>query len=175
MNYLRLKINDNIPREKLNEFIKIFSLQKAKDYAYRLLSRKAYSEMALKEKLRSKFPDNISEKVIKNLKKLSYINDKKLIIEYARNKLRIKPMGPFKLRQELFNQKFDMDLIKDTIDNIFQEYDEYELAIKVFNKRFEKIKNYKDQKILNKIKNYLLSKGFNINIIIKIIQEKRIE
>ena len=175
LNYLQLKRNDNISEERLNDLVKTFSLQKAKNYAYKLLSRKAYSKKALIEKLKNRFSEKVSNEVINDLKRLDYINDKKLIIEYARNKLQLKPMGPFKLKQELLNKKFDMDLIKNTIDKIFQEYDEYDLARKVFNKRFENIKTCKDQKILNKIKNYLLSNGFNINTIIEIIKKIRAE
>ena len=73
--------------------------------------------------------------------------------------------------QKLFNKKFDMDLIKSTVDKVFQEYDEYELAQKLFNHRFKDIKKCNDIKMLNKIKNYLLSNGFNFNTVIRLLKE----
>jgi len=171
LNFLQLKINDSISEEKANKMAETFSLQKAKDYAYRLLSRKSYSEKAMKEKLESRFSIKISEKVIKNLKKQKYINDKTLLLEYAKNKIQLKPMGPFKLQQDLISKKFNIDQVKKTVEKIFQEFNEYELAKQVFEKRFKNIKKTKDIKVLNKVKNYLMSHGFNISIAIKIIEE----
>lgn len=173
LNFLHLKVNDTITEERLDNLIHIYSLQKAKDYAYRLISRKAYSEEALKEKLNNKFPENITIKVINDLKELNYINDKVFINDYVRNKIELKPMGPWKLKQDLTNKKFSEALVKEAIQKIFQEYDEFELALKVFNKKFKNINKTNDLKELNKIKNYLLSNGFNSNVVIRVINGVR--
>ncbi len=169
LNFLQLKIDDTISEERLNDLITIYSLQKAMDYSFRLLSRKSYSEKAIKEKLESRYPDNITKKVIDKLKESNYINDDKLIYDYAKNKIELRPMGRWKLQQDLFNKKFNLDLVKKTIDRVYKEYDEEELCLKVFEKKFKNLKKCKDIKELNKIKNYLLSNGFEINTIFKII------
>ena len=123
------------------------------------------------EKLLIKFPENIGDMVMENLKEQNYIDDKKFILDYSRNKLQLKPMGPYKLKQELYKKKFNMGLIKDTLNTVFQEFDEYKLAIQLFEKRFHNNKFSKDQKTVNKIKNYFLSNGFNMNIVIKILKK----
>src|SRR5208283_3663733 len=68
LNFLQLKINDNIPQEKLNSFINLYSIQKAKDYAYSLISRKSYSEKEFYTKLIQKFPEKTVQIVIQDLK-----------------------------------------------------------------------------------------------------------
>ncbi len=171
LNFLQIKINDNISKEKLDNYVKLFSLQKARDYAFRLVSRKSYSERAMKEKLDGKFPEKITNEVIKDLKRLNYIDDRKLILEYAKNKLRLKPMGPFKLKQNLYNKKFEMGLIDSAVGEAFQEYDEYDLALKVFDKRYKGKKIKIDFKLKKKIKDYLFSNGFSSDVVMKVIRE----
>ncbi|MBU1076798.1 MAG: recombination regulator RecX [Spirochaetes bacterium] len=172
LNFLKLKVNDTLTEERVNDLIRIYSLQKAKDYAYKILSRKAYSEKAMFEKLVTKYNEKIAAEVLKGLKELDYINDEKLIYEYAKGKIEFRPMGRWKLKQDLTQKKFDADMIRSAIDKIFNEVDEFELAMKVFNKKFGNIKKV-DSKMLMKIKNHLLSNGFDSQIVIKIIQELR--
>lgn len=172
LNFLNLKINDDITKKRLDELIRIYSLQKAKDYAYNLLSRKSYSRIEMKDKLLNRFPQKVTDQVIKDLISLEYINDEKIIKEYAINKIQIRPMGPWKLRQDLIQRKFDLNLVEKTIQELFQQYDEFELAEKVFEKKYKNLASCNDIKFLNKIKNYLLSNGFNMHVVLELINIK---
>lgn len=173
LNYLQLKINSKITREKLDYYLNTYALQQAKDHAYRLLSRKSYSQQEMLEKLITKYNEKICHKVIRDLKALNYLNDKELIYAYAQNKIELKPRGRLKLQQELRQKKFPEDLIIQTLEKIYQQYDEYELALQLFHKRFKSVKDHSDIKTLNKIKNFLLSNGFTFNIINRIISNKQ--
>jgi len=172
LSFLNLKINENISQRKLNELIEEYVLQKAKNYAYRLISHKMYSEMGLKEKLLNRYPEFVADKVLKSLKKLGYINDKRFIYEYAKNRVETKLIGPLKLLYDLLNNKFDRELVKTTVGKVYNEIDEYKIIKKLFEKKFKDLKLKRDVKMLNKIKNYFLSRGFTFETISRIINDK---
>jgi len=177
LTFLDLKENQNISRDKLNQFVEEYSIQKARRYAYLLVSKKLYSKNKFIEKLQNKkFPEETINKIIEELKEYKYINDRELIYEYAKNKVELKPMGRYRLQRELFNQRFKEDDIKECLERIYTEFDEGELAQKAVAARFKKSLDNVDEGLLKKINNFLLSRGFNydiINDIIKSIRENR--
>ena len=71
-------------------------------YAGRLLSRKAYSEHALRQKLTGRFgPDPAIENVIDKLKALNYLNDLQLAADLAAGWAGRKGWGSRRIRHEL--------------------------------------------------------------------------
>ncbi len=170
--FLNLKKEQVLPQEKVDYLTQEYGLQKARNYVYSLISKKIYSENLLREKLRNKnYPDEIIEKIIDELKEYDYINDEKFIYEYAQNKIESKPMGRYRLKNELFNKKFDETLIKECIENIYQEYNEKELAEKAIKMHFKNMPTEIDEKFAVKLKNFLLSRGFSYEIINEVISE----
>ncbi|MDD5065426.1 MAG: regulatory protein RecX [bacterium] len=168
LQYLQLRADTSLSDEELQKLIHTYSLQKAKDYAYRLVAGKTYSENELYAKLVSRFPEKTAHQVLDNLKQYGYIDDAKIIHEYARTKLNLKPMGKLKLKHILRNKKFKKELISPALEKIYAEYDEPEMARKLLRKHFKEKK-----KDLNKIKNYLLGNGFTYDLIHEIISEIR--
>ncbi len=170
LSFLGLREDQVIPKEKLDFFVQKYALQKARDYAYSLISKKAYSENSLREKLQNKnYPNEIIEKIIDELKEFNYINDKELIYEYAKSKIQLKPMGKYRLKSELYNKKFDEILIKECIEKIYQKYDEKSLAERAVKEHFKNMPEKIDENFLHKINNFLLSRGFSYETIQDVI------
>lgn len=170
LDFLQLKKNTTLSQDKLQTLIHTYALQKAKNYAYKLVAGKSYSEKEIRDKLIEKFPEKISMELVEDLKNYGYINDEKLIYVYAKNKIELKPMGKMKLKNILYNKKFDESLIQQTLDKVYHHFNEQEMAQQLVEKHFKKIKDKDSIKIKNKIKNYLLSNGFNYDTINTIIQ-----
>jgi len=176
LNYLALKVGEEISEEKLKYLESEYLLQKAREYVYNLISKKTYTERALIEKLKSKnFSENIINQITNELKNYKYLNDEEFIYEYARAKIEEKPMGKYRLKQELFNKKFDENLIKECIEKIYKEFNEEELAQKALNSKFKNLKENFNEKLVQKIYNFLLSRGFSYEIINNIVSRLKKE
>ncbi|MBN1897992.1 MAG: regulatory protein RecX [Spirochaetes bacterium] len=172
LDFLDLKKGDSISREKLDALIKEYALQKARDYAFTLLSKKSYSKKQFTEKLENKkYPPKIIRTVIEELEKSNYINDQEFIYQYTRDKIQQKPMGRFRLKNELWQKKFDEPLIKECVEKVYEEIDERQLARQALKSRFKKIPQKMTREILNKINNFLLARGFSYEIIYDIIDD----
>lgn len=168
LRFLDLKIGSSLTQEQIEKLISTYSLQKAKDYAYRLVSGKTYSEKELAEKLAKRFPHTITGRLIADLKAYGYLGDERIIHSYAEAKVAQKPMGRLKLKQILWNKKFGEALIEEAVDRIYRNHDELEMARKLFRKHFRD-RGKRDSRTLNRMKNYLAGNGFNFTIIKKVI------
>ena len=145
--------------DTLNEIISLndeyLMFNKMKNYLLRY--------QANEKKIRMKLIDNnISfnsiENIIERLKKIGLLNDDKFIDSFISSLIR-KGNGENLIRQKLFDKGFENNLISLKLKDIrCDEY--YEALNKMYNKA---LKNYKEdegyQKV-QKIKKYLLSRGY---------------
>lgn len=168
LNYLDLKTGTALTDKELEKLVRTYSLQKAKDYAYRLVARKTYAEKELEEKLLKRFNGKICAELIAGLKEYGYLNDEKTVHAYAEAKVRQRPMGRLKLRQILWNKKFSEPLIDKALEKVYRQHDELDMARKLFRKHF-KGKGKRDSRTLNRMKNYLAGNGFDFEIIKKVL------
>lgn len=133
-------------------------MEKVRNYIYKLLSIKDFTENELRKKVIQKFNNEIDfkelEEIFTYLKDSGYIND----IEYTKNYIRIRfneGYGWNRIEQEL---KF-----KKNIKFSFQEeklkYDWFEKAKEIYQRKYNK--DYTDIKEKTKRINYLLRRGFS--------------
>jgi len=138
---------------------------KGKEYLLRLLSRRIYSRYEVSKKLNDKgYPENIIADLIFWLENNSYINDELFAEMWAQFRLRNKPIGRYKLNQELRIKGVKQDIIQKVIDKTYIEMDELTLARNLIKEKIvsSKIKNIKVNP--KKIYNFLLRRGFSIEI-----------
>ncbi|MBE3091753.1 MAG: regulatory protein RecX [Candidatus Atribacteria bacterium] len=176
-NKTRYKINENIIKsldicvgKELSdqEIEKIISEDKTirgKEYLLRLLSRRIYSRYEILKKLNSKgYPENIISNLIFWLEGNNYINDELFAEMWAQFRLQNKPIGRYKLNQELRIKGIKQDIIQKAIDKTYQEMDELTLARNLIKEKIvsSEIKNIRINP--KKIYNFLLRRGFSIEI-----------
>lgn len=105
------------------------------DYAYRLLTRRAYSEQELAEKMLSTgFTEAAVARTVERLKEQGYLNDTLLAADQA-ERLRKQGFGRERIRAKLFQK----GLAPDTIDSAFtaeESSDELEEARRFLASRF---------------------------------------
>ena len=176
-NKTKYKLNENIIKsldiylgKKLSdqEMEKIISEDKTirgKKYLLRLLSRRIYSRYEILKKLNIKgYPEKIIANLVLWLEDNNYINDELFAEMWAQFRLQNKPIGRYKLNQELRIKGIKQDIIKKVIDNTYNEIDELTLARNLIKDKIvsSEIKNIKiDPK---KIYNLLLRRGFSVEV-----------
>ncbi len=150
------------------EIEKIISEDKTirgKEYLLRLLSRRIYSRYEISRKLNNKgYPEKIIADLIFWLENNNYINDELFAEMWAQFRLKNKPIGRYKLNQELRIKGIKQDIIQKVMDKTYKEIDELILARNLIK---EKIVSSKIKNIIidpKKIYNFLLRRGFSTEI-----------
>lgn len=135
---------------------------RGKEYLLRLLSRRIYSRYEILKKLKNKgYTENIVSNLVLWLENKNYINDELFAEMWAQFRLQNKPIGSYKLNQELRLKGIKQDIIKKIIDKTYNEIDELTVARNIIRDKIvsAKIKNIRiDPK---KMYNFLLRRGFS--------------
>ncbi|GAG26455.1 unnamed protein product, partial [marine sediment metagenome] len=173
----KYKLNENISKlldiyvgkelsdQEIEKIILEDKTIRGKEYLLRLLSRRIYSRYEISRKLNNKgYPENIIATLILWLENNNYINDELFAKMWAQFRLQNKPIGRYKLNQELRLKGIKQDVIQKVIDETYNEIDELTLARNIIKEKIvsSKIKNIRiDPK---KIYNFLLRRGFSIEV-----------
>jgi len=145
---------------------------RGKEYLLRLLSRRIYSRYEISRKLNNKgYPENIIADLIFWLENNNSINDELFAEMWAQFRLQNKPIGRYKLNQELRTKGIKQDIIQKVIDKTYKEIDELTLARNLIKEKIvsSEIKNIKINP--KKIYNFLLRRGFSGQVSKKIYDE----
>lgn len=133
-----------------------------REKAFALLAARSLSESELSRKLRDKgFEGVLVSEVVAEFKASGYIDDGAYAMSYARNRLKIHPMGERLLRRELLQKGIEEELIDKTISEVFSEFRESKLARELVSKRASRYINLSDQKRRKRLYDLLLRRGFD--------------
>lgn len=138
---------------------------RGKEYLLRLLSRRIYSRYEILKKLKNKgYTENIVSNLVLWLENKNYINDELFAEMWAQFRLQDKPIGRYKLNQELRIKGIKQEIIQKVIDKTYNEIDELTLARNLIKEKIvsSEIKNVRINP--RKIYNFLLRRGFSIEI-----------
>ncbi|NCO24611.1 MAG: regulatory protein RecX [bacterium] len=151
-----------LSEQEIGKIISEDKTTRGKEYLLRLLSRRIYSRYEISGKLKNKgYPEKIIANLIFWLENNNYINDEFFAEMWTQFRLKNKPIGKYRLNQELRIKGIKKEIIQKVIDKTYNEIDEITLARNLIEKKIEssKIKNIKiDPK---KIYNFLLRRGFS--------------
>ena len=157
-----IKIGDSISPTDINKYDEKMRLQEARDAAFRLLSYRMRSEGEIKKRLADKsFMSNEIDATVNNLKKLNYVNDLEFARAFAKEKVKLKNIGPLLLRSELFKHYIETTLIDRIIQETYDKHDIHTLIEKHLEKKSIKKRNLLENMIKKKLDNYLRRKGFS--------------
>ena len=132
--------------------------QSAFSYALHLLSFRDYSEYELREKLNKKFDRNAVENAIEKLKREGLLSDKQYVENIIRKYAIVKKYGYLKVEQELLRRGIKKEFYRDILDELYNEDKEEENALSISLK-----------KPLNKLRVYLISRGYRPCIVQKVL------
>lgn len=171
--YHNLSKGREINEEFLKEVLDEDNYIKCKSYALKIIEKFYKTENEICEKLiKLEYNDKTIERVIKFLKDYGFVDDKKYVQMFIREK--IKSCGKSKINYMLSKKGVSKDIIKEELEKIDYNY-QLEIAENLAEKKYNIIvkKEIDKRKIYNKISNYLLSKGYEYSIINSVI--KRID
>ncbi|WP_425447149.1 regulatory protein RecX [Dethiothermospora halolimnae] len=145
---------------------------KAKNKAYSILNRAMQSEKQLRYKLfKREFSEETIDRVISKLKEYKMINDNEMAKSIVRDKKKFKKYGRKRIQQDLYKKKIDKDLIDNALEDELDSEEEYENALYLAKKKLKKIKDTDKRKVYQKLGRHLAYKGFEYDIVSKVIRE----
>ncbi|MDR1418077.1 MAG: RecX family transcriptional regulator [Endomicrobium sp.] len=164
-----LKPNIIISEKGYDELISYDMSKRVMLDALNLISKKAYSEKFLREKLiRKDYNADIVDKTLVRLKELNYLNDNNYAKNYALYLCK-KGKGPFLIKAGLEKQEFDKDLIKEALSYIKEENEPFEVISRILKNKFKNFNN-KDRNETKKVISFFLRRGFAFEDISKVIK-----
>lgn len=165
-----LKKGDNIDEEYLKKILKDEMFLKGKNKALNILSKASQSEKKIREKLNEDFEEDAVDDVIDFLKKYNFINDGELASKIVNTNVNLNKYGKNKIKQNLYNKGIEKSAIDEAISEI--DYNaEFENALYLAQKRYDRVKNEDPKKAYAKIANHLAYKGFNYDIIKSVLNK----
>ncbi|MDK2562836.1 recombination regulator RecX [Romboutsia sedimentorum] len=165
-----LKKGMTIEEENLKNILNEEMYIKAKNKALNILAKADQSEKKIKQKLSTDFEDDIIDMVIEFLKKNKFIDDDLLAQKIVNTNVNLNRCGKNKIKQNLYNKGIDKESIDEAISDIDNDV-EFENALYLGKKRYERVKNEDKRKIYQKISQHLSYKGFNYDIIKRVLNK----
>ena len=167
-----LRKNDSIDEKFFEQLISESSFLKIKDSAFRLLGRRHHSTSELRNKLaKKKYQKEIVEKVLADLTTGKFLDDELFAVAYLEERS-LKKIGVNKLKAELFKKGIDRKIIDKVLLNIDSDLS-YEQAFELAKRKilFLQRKELDKNKLKTKIFSYLSSRGFESEIILKVLND----
>jgi len=169
--YLKYNLKKDMELEEdfIETILKAEEINKSLNYAISLLSRKDRTKREIEDKLLNKGYDiEVVGKVLDKLKEYNYINDEIYCEKYINDKIKFTKYGKNKIKANLYAKGVDKDIISRKIIEIDNNF-EYDRALELARKKLPSLQKYDKFKIKAKLGNYLISKGFDYDVVNKVI------
>jgi len=161
-----LRKNDDLTEEKMKEITDYDELNFGKKIAFSFLNYKPRTEKEIRKKLKEKKISEASiEKVITILKNLKYLDDSKYAKMYLEEKLANNPKGKRVIAMKLAEKGINKEVIKSVIDKEYNEDTETQKAKELLAKYIKKVRAKSEMDKRQKCYRYLLSRGFDYEIV----------
>ena len=165
-----LRTKDELSEEKINEIKDYDECYAGKRIALRFLSYRQRSEKEIRDKLRSKKISNSNiDKIITTLSELNFINDEQFAKLFLESYLRKKPMGGRLISMKLLEKGIKKDIIEKALTENYNEEEESEKCNELLKKYIKKVKSKNEMEKKRKCYQYLLTRGFDNELVREII------
>ena len=171
-----LRKNDEITEDRIDELILQNEKLKVQDSAFRFLGRRLHSRSELYQKLIKKgFKKSIVSDVLSGLEEKKIINDFDFARLYSEEKVNKKKTGINKIKAGLIQKGVDRKIIEHVLSQLDSSTSE-DIAFELAKKKMDNLR--RGGKMLNtrqKLYSFLFSKGFENDVILKVLQKLKIE
>lgn len=163
-----LKVDQELDEKQINKIIKEAEFKKILDKLLNFATLRPRSEKEVKDYLkRKKSPESITKELFKRLNSLELINDTKFAKWWVEQRQSFSPKTKRVLSNELRIKGINREIIKDILEET--EIDEVKLAKELIESKMYKWERFDPKIKKQKISQYLAGKGFDWNVIEKII------
>jgi regulatory protein len=144
---------------------------KIKSYAMKTAAGFVRSEYQIREKLKQKeYSKELIDSTINWLTKMNLIDDSKFSENFIRFAIQ-KKWGINKVKRELGKRGVDLLTYKDILDDFFENTDQFKSALEISAKKMNLMRNKPKDKQKDALFRHLILKGFDYDIIKKVINE----
>lgn len=134
-------------------------------YAIRSLLHRRQSEQQIREKITKRFPEADPEPVIERLKELNYLNDQALSEAWVNHRLMTSPRGKYALQRELRGK----GVTSSDQEKALKDYDEPAALKALALQKWSKIADQNIHKRREKLMRFLVSRGFTISDVVRVV------
>lgn len=139
--------------------------KKAKDYAFRLLNYRMRTFKEMTDRLKQKqFSSEIVSDVIKDLKTMGLVDDKKFALAFASDRMNLSLKGKRLILAELIKRGIDQSDIKDVL-NSWDELKEQDACMRLVKKYYNRYQRLPEIKKKQRLYALLTRRGFSYPII----------
>lgn len=168
-----LLLKKEITEDELDKIVIDNNEYSSYDMALEYISRKLRCEKEIREYLKKKNIDEKSiEDTIKKLKNNKLLDEITYIKAYSYDKFNLNNYGPNKIKKELNNLGFDLNLINDNV--LIDQDDINDKLEKLIDKKIKSMKNYSGNILKNKIIYYFCEQGYSKENIVDILDKKEL-
>ncbi len=144
----------------------------AREYMFRILSRRDHSRKELKDKAHKKgYSGGFIDEILDEFEQKEYINDRKFAKKYAADKFEFNDWGPYKIRTQLFKKGISKPIAERVISNTFGNQAIKESMKALITKRKRRYQREPKEKRRKKVFDYLMRKGYDSENILKHLDE----
>jgi len=168
--YISLNLYEKreITLDEINNIKSNLNFREAKSRAVKFLALKIRTENEVLKKLEDEgYDQEVAEVVIEELKSIGYINDKMYVQKYLYDRSKLKPISKKLLKYQLKNKGIIEEIIDEVVDS--WEIDDETVAETLVKRKFGKY-DLSDEKVIKKVYSFLLHRGYNSEIIQKILK-----
>lgn len=172
----KLRSGDIIEEKDLKDILLQNQIYEAKNTSLRLLAKRMRTEKEIIDKLKQKkFEDSIITQTINELKRINLINDEEFVDKYINNTITLnKNYGRYALLNKLIKFGISKNLANEKISKLLTDNDEYETALNAAKKKLINLKRYDESKKIQRLISFLSGRGYNWDIIKKVLSELKI-
>jgi len=172
----KLRSGDIIEEKDLKDILLQNQIYEAKNTSLRLLAKRMRTEKEIIDKLKQKkFEDSIITQTINELKRINLINDEEFVDKYINNTITLnKNYGRYALLNKLIKFGISKNLANEKISKLLSDNDEYETALNAAKKKLLNLKRYDESKKIQRLISFLSGRGYNWDIIKKVLSELKI-
>jgi regulatory protein len=171
-----LRKNDELTEEKIKEITDYDEFNFGKKIAFSFLNYKPRTEKELRRKLKEKkISEKNSDRVILTLKDLKYLDDNQYAKMYLEEKLANNPKGKRVIAMKLAEKGINKEVIKNVVDTNYNEETEIKKAKELLSKYVKKVRAKSPIDKKQKCYRYLLSRGFDYEIVKSVCKVEEME
>jgi len=144
----------------------------AREAALRLLAVRARSRNELLDRLRRKgFDPGVAAEVVAGLEGVGLVDDRAFARLWADERMRLRPVGPRRLRHELLEKGLARALVDEVVEEVFAEHSEVDVARRALEKRARGASAPIRAKELARLRSFLLRRGFSYETTREVLRE----
>ena len=147
------------------------NLNRAREYALRLLEYRERSEQEIEERMaRKNYDERLIKSTIKSLKNHNLVNDRRFARMWAESCLR-RSYGRWKVRSDLNKKGIDEEIVEEVLRESYSKVDEVQIALALIQKKWPFLKEEKNT-LLRRVSDFLKRRGFPFEVIAEVIRQQ---